>query len=1494
MNLPKLLKGRNLWLVIVALVLSVVAFIGWQRWVATTRVAFVNFMPIQMGHIAKANDATMIDIDILEADQLEDIGQYDMVFINGMGLKITEEQRAALIAEAENGLPVLSAMVTNPANNIISVDSVAANTLLSYLGNGGRENYRNMLYYVRRHVDGKALFAPEADAVIEHVSSLLYHADPKAPDAEDRGFSSVGQYQAWLHKQGLWKNDGTAVIVTGLMGQARDLVASFEKQGHNVYHVDNLHQFIKHHHIDSVQPHAIINMAHGRMGDDIVAYLQERNIPFFAPITVQSEVDKWEADKQGMVGGYLSQTVAMPETDGALLPYALFAHYKDSEGLLQVAAMPDRLATFTETVGRYISLRYKANKDKRLAIFYFKGPGQSALAAQGMEVVPSLFNLLTRLKAEGYNVGTLPATPAELEARIQREGAVLSTYDAGMMQGYIARAKPEHITAEQYDHWVKQSLRPERYQEVVKASGPFPGTLMATDDGRLALPRLQFGNVVLMPQMPAGVGDDGFKIAHGTDAAPPHIYMAGYLWAQHAFKADALIHFGTHGSLEFTPDKQVALSSLDWADRLVGALPHFYVYTIGNVGESMMAKRRSYAQLISYITPPFMESGLRGTYRELTQQLNTYNALALKTTVHDQTNGTANSTQNNTAITQAALAIKATTVKLGFHRYLELDSNLLKPYTDDDIARIEAFAEELSNEKIVGELYVFGQPYAPARIQSTVLAMATDPIAYSLFTLDKQAQRIPADFERHQQQFTNRYLLPSRQLVERLLSNPALATDALICQTAKITPAQLARARAIYQSLQEPVGGAMAAMMSRMQAGGSGSRMVSGVKPTHGKGANGKADTGSGHAAMAKMLGLEMPEHVKQKIAQRQKQEATKATATPTKNHPADNGHATTQRAKAGQPSANRSDLMAAMRGNATTAPAGMPAMKGHRADTIKPEEKLWAMSVMEVERTIKNVQLYKQQLLESPELEVRALLNALNGGYTAPSPGGDAIAHPNALPTGRNMYALNAEATPTEAAWAKGKQLAQNTLDLYRQRHNDSLPRKVSYTFWSSEFIETEGATLAQAMYMLGVEPIRDAMGRVHDLRLIPSKELGRPRIDVVVQTSGQLRDLAASRLFLLQRAVEMAANAKDDAYTNEVAEGIVESERKLTERGISPKDARELAKRRIFGGINGNYGTGIQEMTMASDRWKDESEIANVYLNNMGAYYGDQDQWEAFQQHAFEAALTRTDVVIQPRQNNTWGALSLDHVFEFMGGMNLTVRHITGKDPDAYMSDYRNRNNVRIQEVKEQIGVEARTTLFNPNYIKEQMKNGGSSAASGFEELVRNTFGWEVMKPNAIDEAFWNEIYDTYITDKHQLGVNQWLEDQNFTALQEITAMMLEASRKGMWQASDEQVRTLAQQHATLVNKHGVGGAEFTTDNAALRDYIAQKADATTAQAYTKAIKAHREGNGKDGQVLKKDTLNDTTTTTQMVSTIAIVAVAIALVVGVVLLVRRRRRGA
>ena len=212
-------------------------------------------------------------------------------------------------------------------------------------------------------------------------------------------------------------------------------------------------------------------------------------------------------------------------------------------------------------------------------------------------------------------------------------------------------------------------------------------------------------------------------------------------------------------------------------------------------------------------------------------------------------------------------------------------------------------------------------------------------------------------------------------------------------------------------------------------------------------------------------------------------------------------------------------------------------------------------------------------------------------------------------------MYSINVETTPGILSWEEGKRLAEATLKAYRENHNGEYPRKVSYSFWAGEFITTEGATLAQVFWMLGVEPVRDKMGRVVDLRLVPSSELGRPRVNVVVQVSGQLRDIAGSRLTMLTDAVRLASAADDKAYPNYVSSGTRLQEKLLVEKGVSPKRAREMSVMRVFGPVNSGYSTGMMAYTEKSDRWDHESELVDGYLNNMGAAYGDEENWGGMQ---------------------------------------------------------------------------------------------------------------------------------------------------------------------------------------------------------------------------------------------------------------------------------------
>ena len=1419
------MKRKGIFWAGAVLLVLVLGFVIWKIWFSTTRVAFINYQVITLGQIARANDNDRIKILSLDVDELEHINRYDMILINGMGLRITEEQRSVIQDAANKGLAVITTMATNPANEIISADSATVATITAYLNGGGRRNYRNMLTYIRRSVDGKTFDSENPDAPIMRELKQFYHADPENPDDEETDFESVAEYDAFLLKHNLLKKDAPRIIITGQMGEPHDLIRRLEETGNVVYPVRNMQTLLQNRQIDSISPAAVINMAHGRMGDYMVDYLKRQNIPLFAPLNVNQLVDEWEADKMGMSGGFMSQSIVMPEIDGAIRPYALFGHYLDEEGLQYASAIPERLESFVQMVNNHIALKNKPNSEKRVAIYYYKGPGQNALTAAGMEVVPSLYNLLTRMRDEGYDVEGLPSSPAGLEELIRRQGAVFNAYALGAKDDFLRTGNPELITADDYAEWTSKALRPAMMSDVVAVDDEFPGSYLSADDGRLALPRVELGNVVLLPQLAAGAGDDDFAIVHGTDAAPPHAYIASYLWARYGFGADVMIHFGTHGSLEFTPKKQVALSDNDWADVLVGPLPHLYVYSIGNVGEGIIAKRRSYATLQSYLTPPFMESDVRTIYHDLNVAIQDYNDLLYA--------------EGKPNTQDAALKVKRLTVELGIHRELRLDSVLSVPYSEKEIARIETFAEELANEKVTGELYTMGKPYTEERIRSSVFAMSAEPIAYSILALDKLRGKATEDTEKHKSLFSRRYLSPANDMVASLLNGTVLPSDDVICTAAGITVEELEKARTIERSLSMPQD-----MMSRMMA-----MMSSAGTMQHPAGVSKSNSGGAKHPSWIPKIGSR-PENTKKEYEESVDDES------------------------AAMPSKAMSVLMGA-------------------ANDYTKEEKEFARVVMEIERAIRNVGNYKMALENSPEVELSSLINAMNGGYTAPSPGGDPIANPNTIPTGRNLYAVNAEATPSEMAWERGKELAENTIKMYRERHNDSVPRKVSYTLWSGEFVETEGATVAQVLYMLGVEPVRDVFGRVNDIRLIPSEQLGRPRIDVVVQTSGQLRDIAASRLFLISRAVEMAAAARNDRYRNYVAESVVDAEHSLIEKGLSPKVAREVSAYRVFGGVNGNYGTGITGMVQSGDRWESASEIADVYLNNMGAYYGSEKDWEQVQQYALEAALMNTDAVIQPRQSNTWGALSLDHVYEFMGGMNLAVREVTGKDPDAYMSDYRNRNNMRMQELKEAIGVESRTTIFNPNYIKEKMK-GDAGSAAGFAEIIQNTYAWNVMKPEVIDDEMWDEVYDIYVQDKFDIGVKGYFEQKNPAALEEMTAVMMETARKGMWKASPEQLEAIAELHTELIDKYKPSCSGFVCDNAKLRDFIASKTSVETARRYEQNIREIREAslNSDKGTVLKRQDLSNNDNMTTLVSNTVVIILIVVAVVVFVIVVRRRRK--
>jgi len=249
-----------------------------------------------------------------------------------------------------------------------------------------------------------------------------------------------------------------------------------------------------------------------------------------------------------------------------------------------------------------VALRVKANREKRVAITLFSFPpnrGNLGTAAY-LDVFASLHLLLGRLAAEGYDTGDLPESRAELRQLVAGGNSLEYGTPAN-----VAATIPVAAYVRDWP-WCR---------EVEACWGPAPGTLNVHGSGLLVLGR-HFGNVFIGVQPSFGYEGDPLRLLAAQGQTPHHGFCAFYLYLRNIWMADAVIHFGTHGSLEFMPGKQVGLSESCWPDRLIGSLPNVYLYSVGNPSEGTIAKRRSYATLVSYMSPPMAQAGL---YKELLQ-----------------------------------------------------------------------------------------------------------------------------------------------------------------------------------------------------------------------------------------------------------------------------------------------------------------------------------------------------------------------------------------------------------------------------------------------------------------------------------------------------------------------------------------------------------------------------------------------------------------------------------------------------------------------------------------------------------------------------------------------------------------------------------------------------------------------------------------------------------------------------------------------------------
>ncbi len=481
-----------------------------------------------------------------------------------------------------------------------------------------------------------------------------------------------------------------------------------------------------------------------------------------------------------------------------------------------------------------------------------------------------------------------------------------------------------------------------------------------------------------------------------------------------------------------------------------------------------------------------------------------------------------------------------------------------------------------------------------------------------------------------------------------------------------------------------------------------------------------------------------------------------------------------------------------------------------------EPHRRKTAEAIMSIETSLpddereRRTQEMEERILLSAKNELDALVAGLSGRYVPGGPGGDPIRNPDSLPTGRNFYSFDPRTTPAKGTYEMGAKLANELIDGYKKRHGE-YPDKLSFTLWDVETMRHEGIQESQIMYLMGIRPKWNERGSVVGVEAIPREELGRPRIDVAIVTSGSYRDLFSVLMDLLDQAVTLAKQQTED--DNILRRNVARTKAGLVAKGIADDVAERLATVRIFAPPTGAYGTNLQEVIPQSYSWEAEQQVADVYFMRLSHLFGQGFWSEKMEKNGedvslamFKSALSGAKMVVHSQSSNLLTTLDNDDVYQYVGGTAMAIRTLDGNTPDVYLTNTSNPKKPLQEPIERIIGREMRSRYLNPTWIKEMTAEGYAGAR--FLSLVfENLWGMEVTMPEVVDDAKWHEMYETYILDKYQLDIaNQFRKANNLWAYEELTAKMLEAIRKGYWKPEQEVIDTLSRVAQSTIVELGI----------------------------------------------------------------------------------------
>lgn len=360
----------------------------------------------------------------------------------------------------------------------------------------------------------------------------------------------------------------------------------------------------------------------------------------------------------------------------------------------------------------------------------------------------------------------------------------------------------------------------------------------------------------------------------------------------------------------------------------------------------------------------------------------------------------------------------------------------------------------------------------------------------------------------------------------------------------------------------------------------------------------------------------------------------------------------------------------------------------------------------------------------------------------------------------------------------------------------------------WGTATMRTGGDDIAQALALIGVQPVWDgAARRVVDFEILPLSVLGRPRVDVTLRISGFFRDAFPNLIDLFDSAVQAVAALDEPPEENPLAVQVRQETDFWTKLGLSLPEARVRSRYRIFGSKPGAYGAGLQGL-IESQNWTDDQDLARAYINWSSYAYTSGRVEEAgeaggaispssssspssLQQgrsapEAFEKRLQQMQIVLQNQDNREHDLLDSDDYYQFQGGLTAAIRAVRGENPQTYFGDNSIPAQPRVRQLKEEIARVYRSRVVNPKWIAGVMRHGYKGAFE-MAATVDYLFAYDATA-KCVEDYMYEGIAQAYLFDP---VVSEFIEQKNPYALRDMAERLLEAHKRSLWH--DVNIQTL-----------------------------------------------------------------------------------------------------